>query len=258
VTDRPNVLVCSGLDPSGGAGFLADARVVEAVGARPVGVITALTVQSTSGVTGMKPVDAELLRDQLELLLGDVEVRAVKLGMLGSSDVARAIGAALQLSSAPLVWDPVLMPSQGGVPLFQGDLGASFLALQPHLALLTPNARELALLARREVTDLPSAIAAAQALAGELDAAVLVKGGHLGGDASVDVVVRRDRTDALPGPRIPGGEHVHGTGCALSSAIAAYLATGLELVEACRAAKAFVAARISAPVSAGRGAPSIM
>lgn len=258
MTAAPGVLIAAGLDPSGGAGLLADTRVVTALGGRPVGVVTALTVQSTAGVMGVRPVDPEVVRDQLELLLTDVEVRAVKLGMLGSADIAQAVGAALHYTSAPLVWDPVLVSSRGGVPLFAGDLGSSFLALVPHLTLLTPNARELALLSRREVTDVDSAVVAAEALAAELGCAVLVKGGHLPGGEAIDVVVQAGRRDELTGPRLPGGEDVHGTGCALASAIATHLARGADLVEACRAAKAYVAGLIAAPVRPGRGAAAVL
>jgi len=156
------------------------------------------------------------------------------------------------------VWDPVLVSSRGSVPLFAGDLGSSFLALVPHLTLLTPNARELALLSRREVTDLDSAVLAAEALAAELGCAVLVKGGHLPGADAIDVVVQAGRRDELTGPRLPGGEDVHGTGCALASAIAAHLARGADLVEACRAAMVYVAGLIAAPVRPGRDGAAVL
>jgi hydroxymethylpyrimidine kinase/phosphomethylpyrimidine kinase len=259
-TEPPGVLICSGLDPSGGAGFVADVRIVAALGARPVGVVTALTIQNTTGVMGCHAQNPEHIRDQLELLLGDVEVKAVKLGMLGSSAIAVAIGRALALTRAPVVWDPILYPSRGDVPLVDSLLGEAIAALTPHLALVTPNARELGYLTGCTIHGLAEAIAAGHALAGRLGAPVLVKGGHLEGDGgtSVDVLVHDGEHLELPGPRIPAGEHVHGTGCALSSAIAASLANGAELVEACRTAKRFVAERIARPAHPGRGAPAIV
>ena len=248
----------AGLDPSGGAGLLADARVVAMLGGRACGVVTALTVQATTGVISSHAVDPAVVRDQLELLLTDVEVRAVKLGMIGSPAIAQSIGAALSLTSAPLVWDPVMYPSRGDVALNDSLLGDAVKALQPHLTLVTPNVRELAYLASRKVTDLDSAVEAAYALSIHLNAAVLVKGGHLGGSESIDVLVRPDRRDELRGPRLPHGEDVHGTGCALASAIATHLAHGADLVEACTLAKAFVADRIANAVRPGRGAAAIV
>ena len=258
MTSRPGVLIASGLDPSGGAGFIADVRVASLLETRPVGVITATTIQSTLGVSDWQPIAAEHVREQLEHLLSDVEVRAVKLGMLGTPDVAIALGHALQLTGAPVVWDPVLVATRGEVTLLDGELAPAIAALRPHLTLVTPNARELALLAGSALPTLEAAVATAGRLAEILDAAVLVKGGHFEGPEAIDVVVHGDRRDELRGPRIPGGEHVHGTGCALATAIAAYLARGLALVEACREAKRFVAERIATPVRPGRGASAIV
>jgi hydroxymethylpyrimidine/phosphomethylpyrimidine kinase len=262
----PDVLICSGLDPSGGAGFLADVRVVAGLGCRPVGVVTALTVQNTTGVIDAEPVAADRVREQLEFLLSDVEVRAVKIGMLGATAVAEAIAQALALTAAPVVWDPVLGPSisaPGAAPVgvaqfLGGGLDRAVAALAPHVALVTPNAGELAALTGMPVGSLAEARAAGLALAARLNTAVLVKGGHLGGEASVDLLCRGGAVEQLAGPRVPGGEHVHGTGCALSSAVAALLARGAELAAACREAKALVAQRIADPARPGRGAASVV
>ncbi|HEY0478601.1 MAG TPA: bifunctional hydroxymethylpyrimidine kinase/phosphomethylpyrimidine kinase [Kofleriaceae bacterium] len=255
--DAPDVLICAGLDPSGGAGLIADVRVVSELGCRPVGVVTALTVQNTTAVVEAEAVAADRVREQLEFLLSDVEVRAVKIGMLGATAVAEAIARALALTGAPVVWDPIVQPSRG-VARFDGRLEDAVAALAPHVTVLTPNAGELAELTGTAVADLAEAREAGRALAERLGLAVLVKGGHLGGDESVDLLCHAGGVEPLHGPRTPGGEHVHGTGCALSSALAAHLARGLALVDACRAAKAFVAARIAAPVSPGRGARAIV
>jgi hydroxymethylpyrimidine kinase/phosphomethylpyrimidine kinase len=257
---RPDVLICAGLDPSGGAGLLADARVVGELGGRAVGVVTALTVQNTTAVVGIEAMRPDLIRDQLEFLLSDIEVRAVKIGMIGSSEVARAIAGALALTNAPVVWDPVLEPSRGDVRFVDSLFGHAVAALAPHVTVLTPNASELAFMTGSTVASTEDAAIVGQALARRLATAVLVKGGHLGGQAgeSIDILCRPGDLQLLRGPRLPGGEHVHGTGCALSSAIAAHLARGTGLDDACRAAKQFVAARIAAAVRPGRGAAAIV
>jgi hydroxymethylpyrimidine/phosphomethylpyrimidine kinase len=258
MTTAPDVLLCAGLDPSGGAGLLADVRVVTALGGRPVGVVTALTVQNTTATVSAEPVSADLVREQLEFLLSDVEVRAVKIGMLGSTAIADAIGRALALTGAPVVWDPVLAPSLGDARLLDGPLAAALAALLPHVAVLTPNASELAVFTGQPITSLADAIAAGTSLASRLASPVLVKGGHLSHDDAVDILCRPDGHTLLAGPRLPGAERIHGTGCALSSALATHLALGAPLLDACRAAKDFVAARLAAPVRPGRGAPAVI
>jgi hydroxymethylpyrimidine/phosphomethylpyrimidine kinase len=260
--ERLDVLICAGLDPSGGAGILADARVVSELGGRPVGVVTALTVQNTTAVLETQAMGPDLIREQLEFLLSDVEVKAVKIGMIGSSEVAKAIANALALTSAPVVWDPIVHPSRGDVRFIDSLFGHAVEALVPHVALLTPNAGELAFMTGTTIASLSDAVLVGERLADRLRTSVLVKGGHVVGDdtiaESIDVLCHDGKIEILRGPRVPGGEHVHGTGCALSSAIAAHLARGAELVEACRAAKAYVAARIAAPVRPGRGAAAVV
>ena len=261
--DKPpahrEVLICAGLDPSGGAGFIADTRVVAALGARPVGIVTALTVQNTLGVQAVHPCDAEIVGAQLASLLGDVEVHAVKLGMLGSPQITREIAYGLDLTAAPVVWDPVAAPSRGRV-IFDADSFDEMLKLLgPHVTVVTPNIIELGLLVGSEVTSRDGAIAAARTLSERIGKAdVLVKGGHFNdADNAIDLLVMEDRVEEFAGARI-GGDDVHGTGCALSSAIATYLALGVDIVNACRQAKQFVAAQIAAPVRPGRGAPAVV
>ena len=252
------VLICSGLDPSGGAGFIADARVVAALGARPVGVVTALTVQNTLGVSQVQACDAEVVGAQLASLLGDVEVHAVKLGLLGSIQVAREIGYGLELTAAPVVWDPIAAPTRGRVEFDAPSFDEMLKLLAPHLRVITPNLGELALLVGTELADRDAAIGAARTLIARVGGIeVLVKGWLAPNGDVVDILVGAERTEDFAHPRI-GTEDVHGTGCALSSAIAAYLARGADLVEACREAKAFVAAQIAAAVRPGRGAPAVV
>ena len=254
----PDVLVCAGLDPSGGAGLIADVRVLSEHGCRPVGVITALTIQNTTGVVGTQALDPEHLGDQLQFLLSDIEVKAVKLGMIGSSQIGRSISRALDLTNAPVVWDPIMYPSRGDVALGDSMFGESVAILRSHVTVVTPNARELAILSRKPIDSLADALAAGTALAHQLGVAVLVKGGHLGGDESIDVLIHRGGSETMRAARVPEGHHVHGTGCALASAIAAHLAHGRDLVDACRSAKEYVAARIANPARPGRGAPAVV
>lgn len=254
----PNLLICSGLDPSGGAGLIADVRVAAMLDTRPVGIVTSATIQNTLGTLASVPIDPEVIRQQLETLLQDVEVTSVKIGMIGSAQVAQAIGDALSLTRAPVVWDPVARSSRGEAPLVEGGFDQAVIALAPHLLLITPNAHELELLTGLGVADVDDAIEAGKAIAARLSTAVLVKGGHLGADDAADYLCRANGVVEIPGVRIPEGEHVHGTGCALSTAIAAYLANGLELLEACAEAKRFVAELIGAPVRPGRGAAAVM
>jgi hydroxymethylpyrimidine kinase/phosphomethylpyrimidine kinase len=252
---RPDVLICSGLDPSGGAGFLVDARVVAELGGRPVGVVTAMTVQDTLGMRACHPVDPEVIGAQLNALLTDVEVRAVKLGLLGSLAIVRELSDNLALTRAPVVWDPVLAPSRGNLT-FAEIIGDALTRLGPHLTLVTPNRAELAALTGRTIDSLDDAIAAAQAFHDAHRVAVLVKGGHLESSEAVDVLCHEHGIEQLTGPRL-ATEDVHGTGCALSSAIACLLATGVLLPDACRVAKQYIADWIANPARPGRGAPAI-
>ncbi len=253
----PDVLICSGLDPSGGAGFLADARVVHLLGGRPVGVITAQTVQSTLGMRSLHEVEREVFGEQLNALLTDVEVKAVKIGLLGAQGIVEELAQQLALTVAPVVWDPIAGPTRGDAPQGKAALGFALRTLGYHLTLITPNVGELALLTGGTVTTLAEATAATRALADFAKTAVLLKGGHLGTEQSVDVLCHAGGIEEFVAPRI-AGDDVHGTGCALSSAIATHLALGTPLVDACRLAKQFVAERIATPVRPGRGAPAIL
>ncbi len=285
-THARNILICAGLDPSGGAGFVADCRVVTACGGRPVGVITAHTVQNTLGVRAVHVVDPLLLQQQLTALLDDVSVAAIKIGMLGSLDVARVVVAAAQRAAVPVIWDPIIMPTRGAVPLFSGEL-ADVLALFATLprVIITPNSVELAALLGRSTTITDSAALrnAAIELATRTGMHVLAKAGHLSiasaeGDAAsaaslVDILIEHRGTattaaapsaepynvHSLPTPRLglPVGG-VHGTGCALASALATYLGHGEPLVNACQRAQRWVHQHIAASVLPGAGAAAVV
>ncbi|MBK9034694.1 MAG: hydroxymethylpyrimidine/phosphomethylpyrimidine kinase [Myxococcales bacterium] len=259
--EAPNVLVIAGLDPSGGAGLIADVRVCELHGCRPVAVATALTEQTTLGLRAVNPVDPAMVREQLIALLSDVELAAVKIGMLGSVAMAEAVAEALALTAAPVVWDPVARASQGATALTDDELGGAAGVLGPGCALVTPNADEArAITGLGPISSIADAIGVASVLRDQRDVeAVLIKGGHWGGDDDevIDVLVAPAGVVELRGPRVAGGS-VHGTGCALATAIACGLARGATLATACADAKAFVAARIAAPARPGRGRAAVL
>jgi hydroxymethylpyrimidine/phosphomethylpyrimidine kinase len=237
---RPRVLVVAGLDPSGGAGLLADVSAVEAVGARAWAVASALTAQGPGGARGFLATTPRFLLDQIEALLGGGELpRSVKTGMLGTAAIVRVLAARLgerPFSRVPLVVDSVLATTSG-VPLLDAGRLSPAAALAPLLeraTLATPNLPELARLAGHDVSSDDAAIRAARLLPAR---AVLVKGGHREGPP-VDLLVQGRRVTRIPGKRRPGT--ARGTGCRLASAIAGLLARGEPLETAVRRAKRLV------------------
>jgi hydroxymethylpyrimidine/phosphomethylpyrimidine kinase len=240
------LLIISGLDPSGGAGFLADARVAAELKARAVGVITATTTQDTQGVRAVDPISPETIEEELACLLADVEVGAVKIGMLGHPRTAAVVARALEGTRAPIVWDPVLRPTRGDVELTAGDLRP----LLSKVALVTPNLAEASVLAGFPVVtadDMHRAAAHAIPVAN-----ILIKGGHLDGDPT-DYLGLGETIMPIPGERIPAGA-THGTGCVLSTAIACGLVHGGTLFDAVVAAKRFVEDKLREAFVVGRGA----
>jgi hydroxymethylpyrimidine kinase/phosphomethylpyrimidine kinase len=252
------VLCLAGLDPSGGAGLLADVRVVEAHGFHPAGLVTALTEQNTVRCAALESTSSPLLAAQLARLVEDLDIRAVKIGMLATPDVVRVLAAGLEelaRHGVPVVLDPVLRASRG-VALF--DPGGLELveALQPLLALttvLTPNVAELEALSGSASLSLDETVDAARRLLRAGPRAILAKGGHLAGDP-IDLLVEPERVERFEGRRVDGVAP-HGTGCALSTELACRLAAGVPLVEAAGAAVARVRQRIAQARSVGLGRP---
>jgi hydroxymethylpyrimidine/phosphomethylpyrimidine kinase len=238
----PRVLLVAGLDPSGGAGLLADLEALAAAGARGWAVATALTAQGPAGARGFEAATEGILLAQIDALLeGRERPRAVKTGMLGTAALARALARRLgeaPLRRLPLVVDPVLLASSGAALLdLSGKAAAD--ALFPLFALArlaTPNLPELEALTGADVSTDEAAIRAARRLPAR---AVLVKGGHRAG-APVDLLVEGRRVVRLAGRRRPGT--ARGTGCRLASATAGLLARGAPLEEAVREAKRIVEA----------------
>jgi len=235
------VLVLAGLDPSGGGGILADAEVIRALGARPLCVATALTVQTTRAVRRWEAVSPALVSESAHALLLEENVRAVKIGMIGDVKVAEAIAKLLDARrDLPVVVDPVLQASSGTL-LFKGTLQQArdaYLSLSGQ-ALITPNLLEVAALLnlKAQPPDASELEEAARALVAKGVRAALVKGGHLAGDP-VDVLAMGGAAEHFAGSRIP--VKARGTGCRLSSAIAAGLAQQQPIREAVVAARALV------------------
>ena len=221
----PVALTVAGSDPSGGAGIQADLKTFSALGAYGTAVLTALTAQNTRGVTGVHAVPAAFVGEQIATLLDDVTVHAAKTGMLGTAAVVREVAAALSGSAAgPVVVDPVMVATSGDRLVDDDAIAAVRDVLLPVADLVTPNVPEAAaLLGAAPATAVEELPGQARALLDLGPRAVLLKGGHLGGDVSVDVLATATGVVQTVRPRIDT-RATHGTGCTLSSAIAALVA----------------------------------
>jgi hydroxymethylpyrimidine/phosphomethylpyrimidine kinase len=234
-------LTIAGSDSSGGAGIQADLKTFSAFGVYGASVITALTAQNTQGVQAVEAVSARFVAAQLQSVLSDLDVRAVKTGMLADAEVTETVARALRAApSLPVVMDPVMIATSGDVLLRPDAVAAVKEALAPLATLMTPNLDEAAvLLATHRAGSEAEMRDQARALLGLGCRAVLVKGGHGAGAEAVDVLADASGVQTFASPRIDT-VHTHGTGCTLSAAIAALLAQGATLADAVRRAKAFV------------------
>ncbi len=312
VTARaPIALTIAGSDSGGGAGIQADLKTFAALGVYGASAVTALTAQNTRGVVSIHVAPSAIVRAQIGAVLADFDVKAIKIGMLGSVEIAEAVAESLDadlpsLQPSPasgrggetllphraaegrpsstgfpgersakrrmrafLVYDPVMIASSGDALAGVGFVAAVKARLLPLVDCLTPNLAEAAALvgaplARNE----DEMMAQGRALLALGPSAVLVKGGHLPGDEAIDLLVTAQRVRRFAAPRL-ASQNLHGTGCTLSSAIAAHIVLGADLAEAVAAAKDFVGAAIARgrdvalgagagpliqiPLSAGRG-----
>ncbi len=249
----PRALTIAGSDSGGGAGIQADLKTFAVLGVWGMSAVTSVTVQNTRGVTAVSDVPPEIVAAQIRAVAIDIGVDAAKTGMLSATDIIEAVAAAVEETAIPnLVVDPVFV-SKHGHPLLRDDAVDALRKLVVPLAtLVTPNLPEASGLAGFEVTS-PEEMARAGEAILELGAsAVLVKGGHLGGSRSDDLFLDGDRSEWLTAERIETGD-THGTGCVLSSAIAAYLARGADRWEAVRRGKEFVSQAIRHAVRIGAG-----
>jgi hydroxymethylpyrimidine/phosphomethylpyrimidine kinase len=201
--------------------------------------VTAVTAQSDRAVTAVHHVPAEVVRAQIMAAFATRRVDAIKIGMLGTRATVEAVADALAGQGLPVVIDPVLVSSSGGVLLDQDGRTALIESLFPTATLVTPNVPEVAaLLGEAVVTSEVALLEQGRRLLNLGSQAILVKGGHSEGQEAVDLLVSREHVDRLAAPRVAGSSR--GTGCALASAIAAELASGRTLLEACAAAKRYV------------------
>lgn len=256
VTRIPNLLSIAGSDPSGGAGIQADLKTFSALGCYGMAAITALTAQNTQGVTGVHVPDASFIAQQIDMIFADVRVDAVKIGMLGSPEIVHAVADALtRHKPSHLVLDPVLVATSGHSLGAPGVVEAMREKLFPLASVITPNLPEAARLAG---VDMPADEAGlehlARLLAGQGARAVLVKGGHLSGATAEDVLFEGGQVSRFSAPRV-NTKNTHGTGCTLSSAIAAHLAKGLPLAQAVQASKDYLtqALRAADALEVGQG-----
>jgi hydroxymethylpyrimidine/phosphomethylpyrimidine kinase len=234
---RPVVLTIAGSDSGGGAGIQADLKAIAAMGAWGASAVTCLTSQNLDGVRSVQPTDPAILADQIDAVREGFPVRAVKTGMLYSSELIQiVVDRTTHHPPVPLVVDPVMVATSGARLLRDDAVATLRDHLLPLATLVTPNLHEAAILAAREVRTVPEMRDAAVAINQLGGAAVLVKGGHLAGDA-VDVLFDGEQFHELHARRIPSRGADHGTGCTLASAIAAGLALGLGLPDAVSAAK---------------------
>ena len=255
----PNVLSIAGVDPSGGAGVFADIKAMSACGAYACGVVTALTAQNTCAVTGVLPIAPDFVREQLDTLFADVRIDAVKIGMLDNAALIGTVADAL-LKYRPkfVVLDPVMVAKSGDRLLREEAVSALRERLLPLATVLTPNIPEaLALLDRDdEVTedDMPELVRSLWMLMKNREAWVYLKGGHLEGEESPDLLFNGVVSILFTAARVQT-KNTHGTGCTLSSAIAASLPQESDVPGACRRAKEYLtgAVRHADELSVGTG-----
>ncbi len=243
----PVALSIAGSDPSGGAGIQADLKTFSALGAYGTTVVTALTAQNTQGVTGVHVVPAAFVAEQLETLVSDVRIDAVKIGMLANAELADTVGAFLDAHPQQVVvLDPVMVATSGD-RLLKDDAVEAVRALLPRSSVVTPNLAEAAVLLgtppARSVAEMRLQAVALQSAGAPR---VLLKGGHLDGDKqAVDVFADTDAVIELRGQRVPTA-NTHGTGCTLSSALAALRPQRASWAEAAADAKAWLTGALAA------------
>ncbi|HEX2804134.1 MAG TPA: bifunctional hydroxymethylpyrimidine kinase/phosphomethylpyrimidine kinase [Sphingomicrobium sp.] len=251
MTPTARILIIAGSDSGGGAGIQADIKTVTMIGGHAMTAITAITAQNTLGVDAVHPVPAEMIIAQIDAVIGDIGVDAVKVGMVPGAFAAEAIAKRLEkLENVPIVFDPVMVATSGAA-LADDATVAAFGKLMDVATLVTPNLPELGRLTSEE-----DPVAAALHLVGEHGCAVLIKGGHDEGDALADALIEEDNMTSWQGQRIDTN-NTHGTGCTLASAIATFLGQGDTLSSAVDRARIFVRLALQDSPDLGQGAGPI-
>ena len=255
VTKPARILIIAGSDSGGGAGIQADIKTVTMLGGHAMTAVTAVTAQNTVGVSAVHQVPAEMILAQIDAVLDDIGVDAVKIGMIGSAFAAEQVAARLDRLRAeqpglPIVFDPVMVATSGATLADEATV-AAFGRLMKVATIATPNLPELGRLTAEE-----DPVAAALHLVGEHGCAVLIKGGHEEGDALADAQIETDNMTSWQGQRIDTTS-THGTGCTLASAIAFFLASGATLSDAVARAREFVRVALHDAPGLGQGAGPI-
>lgn len=246
----PNSLTIAGVDPSGGAGILADIKAMSALGAYGMAVVAALTAQNTQGVAAISPVPATFVAAQIDTLFADVRIDAVKIGMLGQQAVTRSVAERLaHWKPKHLVLDPVMIAKSGDALLERSAVDELRESLVPQSTMITPNLPEAGvLLDTRPAENVKEMRRMAERLrrllADDGHRWVFLKGGHLPGNETIDVLHDGDKMIELPGTRI-ATKNTHGTGCTLSAALAALLPQCATVPEAAQRAKAYLVQAIA-------------
>lgn len=249
----PIALTIAGSDPSGGAGIQADLKTFASLKVYGMSVITALTAQNTVRVSGVMEVSAEFVGRQLDAVMSDIPPAAVKTGMLASAGIVEVVAEKIEkYRISRLIVDPVMVSSSGTPLLDSAGVEALRRRLLPIALLVSPNLAEATMLTGIDVHDTATMEEAARRLQAMGPRNVLVKGGHLGGDA-VDVFFDGQTVRSLSSPRV-NTKNLHGTGCVLSAAMTAYLAQGSSVMDAVDQGKKFVTEAIRASLRLGGGA----
>ena len=252
MTAPPRILAIAGSDSSGGAGIQADIKTITMLGGYAMSAMTAVTAQNTNEVAAIETVSPDLVAAQIDACLSDIGADAIKIGMLGTAEIARIVAERLEGLGIPIVFDPVMVATSGP-ELADSATIAAFDRLMRLATLTTPNLPELAALAGKEVGTADEIVDAAEFLAQRHGCAVLAKGGHAAGDRIRDILYDpRGRAASFEDPRIDT-RHTHGTGCTLSSAIATLLGHGQPLEHSVRLARQFVRKALEAAPGFGSG-----
>ena len=252
---KGRVLIIAGSDPSGGAGVQADIKTVTALGGYAATAITALTVQDTTGVKAVHPIDPQIIAAQIDVVLADIGADAVKIGMIGARNVVDLLEEKLApiAEETPIVLDPVLVATSGDSLAADGVAAAIKEKLLPLAAVVTPNTEEAVALTGLKIGARDDMIAAGEALRKAGAEAALVKGGHMAGERVFDVLVRAEGALWFQNRRIETAS-THGTGCTLASAVATGLAQGMSRADAVARAVRYVHVAIATAPGFGKGA----
>ena len=255
MSSTARILIIAGSDSGGGAGIQADIKTVTMLGGHAMTAVTAITAQNTTGVSAVHPVPAEMILAQIDAVVSDLGVDAVKIGMIGSAFAAGQVAARLDRLKAeqqgiPIVFDPVMVATSGAA-LADDATVAAFGKLMDVSTIATPNLPEL-----KRLTSEEDPVAAALHLVGEHGCAVLIKGGHDEGEALADALIETDNMTSWQGQRIDTTS-THGTGCTLASAIAFFLASGATLADAIARAREFVRMALHDAPELGQGSGPI-